>query len=81
MEGVEGLSGEDKVKESEDIKGMDIADFAEEFLGCHLLWFQKQMLREMYNAHCENNRFLYSRAFSHSDYRYIILLKDCLEKE
>jgi len=70
-----------KVKETEDIKGMDIADFAEEYLGCHLFWFQKQILREMDRCHRADNHFLLSRAIPHSGFRYIIFLKDCLEKQ
>ncbi|MEE3309811.1 hypothetical protein, partial [Sharpea azabuensis] len=63
------------------IRDMDIVDFAEEYLGCHLFWFQKQILREMDRYHHIDNHFLLSRAIPHSGFRYIIFLKDCLEKQ
>lgn len=75
------MSGEDKVNDVQCIRAMDIADFAEEYLGCHLSWFQKQILREMYRRHRIDNHSLYSRALPHSDFRYTILLKDCLDKQ
>ena len=74
------MSGEDKVNNVQSIRDMDIADFAEEYLGCHLFEFQKQILREMYRCH-RDNHFLYSRVMPHSDFRYIIYLKDCLEEQ
>ncbi len=80
MGGVEELSGKDKMNNAQSIKDMDIADFAEEYLGCHLFWFQKQILREMDRCHHIDNHFLLSRAIPHSGFRYIIFLKDCLEK-
>lgn len=69
------MSGEDKIDNIQDNRDMDIADFAEEYLGCHLFWFQKQMLRELY----KNRKVLYSRAFPHSGFRYCIFLKDYLD--
>lgn len=75
------MSGEDKVNNVQDIRDIDIADFAEEYLGCHLFWFQKQILREMYRDHRIDNHFLCSRALPHSDFRYIIFLKDYLDKQ
>ena len=81
MEGVEGLSGEDKMNDVQSIRDKDITDFAEEYLGCHLFWFQKQILREMDRCHRADNHFLLSRAIPHSGFRYIIFLKDCLDKQ
>lgn len=75
------MSSEDKVNNVQSIRDMDIADFAEEYLGCNLFWFQKQILREMYRYHRIDNHFLCSRALPHSDFRYIIFLKDCLNKQ
>ena len=75
------MSGEDKVNNVQDIRDMDIADFAEEYLGCHLFSFQKQILREMYRDHRIDKHFLCSRALPHSGFRYIIFLKDCLDKQ
>jgi hypothetical protein len=80
MEGAERLSGENKVNDAQNIRDMDIADFAEEYLGCHLFWFQKQILREMDRCHRIDNHFLFSRAIPHSGFRYIIFLEDYLEK-
>ena len=75
------MSGEDKVNDAQSIRDMDIADFAEKYLGCHLFWFQKQILREMDRCHRIDNHFLLSRAIPHFGFRYIIFLKDCLEKQ
>lgn len=79
MESVEGMSGEDKVNDVQSIRDMDIADFVEEYLGCHLFLSQKQILREMYRCHRTDGHFLYSRVLPHPDFRYIIFLKDCLK--
>lgn len=75
------MSSEDKVNDVQSIRDMDIADFAEEYLGYHLFWFQKQILREMNRCYRIDNHFLLSRAIPHSGFRYIVFLKDCLEKQ
>lgn len=38
---------------------MDIVEFAEEFLGCKLLSFQKEFLTKCYEAYASNNQLYY----------------------
>ena len=58
MEGIEEVFETDKINMRNNFDDIDIADFAEEYLGCRLLWYQKQMLRRLYKEHKDHKVFI-----------------------